>query len=274
MRKFKLINASNEEFDLMRKDAFFHAPDGLGIAYITNVMQADRYFIETNRSVSQATPNGEMVFLGYEQYDEFMDFVGDNPLTLGYCPLDTWRYMDVRLGSIGKSEIDATTKRLICPIDFVCLSPWYESMEIFYTNTQQGEGKKYSYTYSYTYSDITRGSIALTNDGSGPAACRINILGPCTNPAWSLTQGGSVVATGRIEATIPNGSKLVVDSSPLDPEIAEYTISNAYEQNLYDASDFDTQRFIFIPQGNSTMQFSHEGADDISAFIEVRIPVV
>lgn len=275
MRKFKIKNSLGAEFDLMRKDAFFHSPDGLGISYTTGTMNAgEGVFIETSRIEDQHFPTGEMVFQGYEQYNEFARFMESDGLVLCYSPMGSWQYMDIKLGSLGKSEIDASTRRLICPINFIGLTGWYAANVIYHTSSEQDGGKIYPYTYPYTYVDESSGTITILNTGSRNATCRINILGGVINPAWSLIKSGTVVATGKVDVTIDNGNKLVVDSNANQGEIAEYTVSNQYIQNLYQDSDFSTQRFIYAPPGESTLQFTHEGSAAIDAFVEVRIPVV
>ena len=66
MRKFKLINAEGQEFDLMRKDAFFFSPSGLGYEMQFDTTPAGYDFIELDSEMLQKTVSGSVVFAGYE----------------------------------------------------------------------------------------------------------------------------------------------------------------------------------------------------------------
>lgn len=124
MRQFRLINGNGETFDLMRKDAFFHAPGGLGFDRDIESMMAGYEFVELRDDLAQKVITGEMVFLGYEQYKEFVSFIGSRPLRLEYKPLNQWHRIRVKVQRLGKTEI-SRVGRLICAIDFLAFSTWY-----------------------------------------------------------------------------------------------------------------------------------------------------
>lgn len=124
MRQFRLINGNGETFDLMRKDAFFHAPGGLGFDRDVESMMAGYEFVELRDDLAQKVISGEMVFLGYEQYKEFVSFIGSRPLRLEYKPLNQWHRIRVKVQRLGKTEI-SRVGRLICAIDFLAFSTWY-----------------------------------------------------------------------------------------------------------------------------------------------------
>ena len=71
MRKFWVRNARGQVFDMNREDAFFSKPKGLGIARKAAYTQIGYSFMEKENVLSQKKPYGNMVFDGYEQYDEF-----------------------------------------------------------------------------------------------------------------------------------------------------------------------------------------------------------
>ncbi len=270
MRQFRLKNQMGETFDLMRKDAFFHSPSGLGYKLDIDVETAGYFFLQMYEEMQQKTISGEMVFKGYSVYQEFVSFCAKAPLVLCYCPLNTWYYVDCKLAQIDKTEISQTTKRLLCNVDFECFSTWYESLEVHATSIDPNVGKIYNYTYDYTYADTRAGSIEVSNNGSLPSPCKLHIKGPCVNPSWALVQSGKILARGGVTASIAQGSKLVVDSDPSSLEIAEYTNNNRFVQNLYQKSDFSTARFLEIPVGSSKITFSHQGAGLLDAYVEVQ----
>lgn len=269
MRKFKLINARGIEFDLMRKDAFFHLPDGLGYTIYNQYAVAGTEFALVDSQETQTVIAGEMVFAGYAQYTEFAKFISDT-MTLGYMTDSaTWNFKDVRLQSIGKTELN-NAGYLICPVNFEPYGQWYKVATFEQTARDDISGKVYDYTYPYTYSDEDQAVCEVTNNGHLYAPCRLHIFGPCSGPVWSLTNNGQVTARGHVNIELQSGNKLVVDSNPLAMEIGEYTLSNEFVRNAYQLSDFSTARFLYLPPGQSTIQFRGSGAEIITAFVEVR----
>lgn len=269
MRKFKLINSDGSEFDLMRRDAFFSDPSGLGMDRSFEQIAAGYDFIETDSELEQKTISGEMVFAGYAQYTEFIAFCAKSPLTFCYMPANEWFYVSCKIEKIEKGEIDQS-RVLLCGIDFLCFSTWYSSETVAKTADDPNIGKIYSYAYPFTYTDTTAGSILINNDGGIDSPCRIHIMGACKNPSWSLIVGGKIVASGKLTIEIADGNKIVIDSSPASAEIAEYTTKNVYVKNLYQYSDFSTARFILIPPGASKLAIQHDGAGELNAFVEVK----
>lgn len=252
MRKFFLTNAAGERWNLMRFDAFFHAPDGLGFSQTISSARVGTDYIETDAYLDQHVISGEMVFLNYEIYQQFADFALQAPLVLTYMPDATEYYIRCKVQNIGKTEI-GSANRLICPISFLCSGTWYERMEV----VVQSEGiaddaKEYTYSYNYTYSDLATAG-ALIQNGAVESPLILHVFGNVTNPTWSLTHDGETVATGAVTAEIPAGHKLVVDARPASMEIAEYTNGGVYVRDLYPMSDFSTARFLYAPAGESTV---------------------
>lgn len=268
MRLFKLINSTGAEFDLMRTDAFFHDPDGLGVSNDLSVSRVgDSYFV-TDSKDAQPKPSGEMVFSGYAQYDEFLAFCRVGGLVLGYKPLDTWLYLDCWV-DISKGEISMDNNRLVCGISITGVSNWYAKVVEYKTNLDTGAGKVYPYAYPYTYSSSETGTVAVTGL-TMPSCCKIHIFGPAVNPAWSLYQNGTLVSKGRCIITLETGYKLVIDSDPVSMELAEYTIDNRFVSDEYQHSDFTTERFITLPAGDSELRFTQDDLTVLNAYVEVK----
>lgn len=179
VRQFKLHNGLGQTFDMMRKDAFFHAPDGLGWGLSPTIAPVGETYIVTDVQPEQPAPSGEMVFAGYEQYKEFLEFVQAGGLVLGYRPLSVWYYLDVTI-SVHKSEIAYASKRLICPVDFSGTSQWYEQLAA-YQAQESGEGKIYSYRYPYRYANGADETIDVQN-GRLESYPKITIFGPGGKP--------------------------------------------------------------------------------------------
>lgn len=270
MRKFKLINARNEEWDLSVKSSWLQDPSGLGLSRDIPGISAGYDWIETDNQLEQQTVSGDLVIKGYALYVDFVRFCSHTPLTLGYKPLDKWYYRTCQLERIQKSEINFGSRWLICPIDFLCTSTWYDRVTAAKTALDPTHGKTYPYSYPYIYAETSAGSAEINNTAMVISPGKLHILGPVANPSWMLLRETEITATGKVTATIPAGHKLVVDASPATMEIAEYTINNEYVQSLYGQSDFATTRFLYFPPGRSKITFTHEGTGPIDAWIEVR----
>lgn len=268
VRQFSLINKIGESLNLMGRDTFFQNPDGLGVSLNIEAADMGGFFAVSRETITQQNITGEIVFKTYALYHDFVTrFAQNKEMTFVYTAAVTG-YRDVILQSIGKAEKEAG--RLICPVDFMPLSPWYRKSEYEFAEASTDAGKIYPYTYSYTYADNEVGDITIDNStGAADSPCRLTICGEAINPSWSLIVSGEVVQSGEISATIAAGQKLVVDSNPLKMEISLYSISGEYIANLYQNSNFGTQRFIYLPSTQAIMRISHNGTTQIAASVEV-----
>lgn len=258
MRKFFLQNAAGETWNLMRFDAFFHAPDGLGFSQTITSARVGMDYLETDAFLDQHTISGEMVFLDYDKYQAFAAFAMLAPLVLTYQPESTPYFIRCKVQSIGKTEIGAAN-RLTCPISFLCSGTWYEKTQSIAQSGGSGDdAKKYPYSYDYTYSDLGAAG-ALIQNGAVESPLVLHIFGAVTDPSWSLIQNGAVIATGAVTAEIEAGHKLVIDARPASMEIAEYTNNGAFVRDLYALSDFSTGRFLYAPAGESTVFVTSSG---------------
>lgn len=268
MREFKLINANGQEFDLMRKDAFFYNISGLGFGIEAEYSRIGNKYFAADKREKQPAPGGTVSFAGYTQHNEFRSFCRSGGLVLCFKPLDTWYYIDVNI-DIEHSDISEKTKRLECEIRFTATSHWYEKVTASKSQDDTSQGKVYPYTYPYTYS-IGRPGIIDVEGGNLPSSCKIHIFGPCTNPAFVITKAGERVADGRVFCELQAGRKLVIDSDPVNMEIAEYTVNNEYVADRYADSDFETDRIVEIPAGNCRFTFTQSGSGSVVAFVEVK----
>lgn len=268
MRQFWIKNSKGQTFDMNREDAFFSDPKGLGISRKTTYEQVGYSWLEKENILSQKKPYGNMIFDGYEQYDEFINIVQYTPLILMYQPLDTMYYMDVNTFTIDKSEISNEDTFLTCKVTFEGSSPWYKKRTIS-RNVIDSAGKNYSYAYPYTYSDLQSGKAELKNESGIEAYCRLKLYGPLTNPSWKLSQNNVLISEGKVIATIGSGSCLIVDSDPTKMEISEYDLLETFVSSLYEKSDFSTNRFIYVPVGKSTLKITHEGPGEVRYAAEV-----
>lgn len=270
MRQFWVKNAKGQIFDMNREDAFFSSPKGLGISRKTTYEQVGFIWKEKENILSQKKPYGNMVFDGYEQYDEFLKIIQYTPLVLMYQPLDTTYFMDVNTFTIEKSDISHKDAFLTCKVVFEGTTPWYESKKIS-KKEMDTVGKKYSYSYPYVYVDSQSGEVELINNSGIEAYCRLKLYGPLKNPSWKLTQGDTTVVEGKVLSEIGAESCMIVNSDPQKLEIAEYDLFERRIKDIYERSDFSTGRFIYLPCGTSKLKVSHEGYGEINFLIEVMV---
>lgn len=269
VRQFKMINGDGTEYDLTRVGALLWNPAGLGWGLTPTVNPVGTTYIVTETALEQPKPSGSVVFHTYEEYQEFLSFVQIGGLVLCYNPAGTWYYLDCTV-KLDKTEIKPENNRLICGITFYGTSQWYEktiSMALSYVLPENA--KAYSYRYSYAYSGGVTGSVRIQN-GSLTSYFRLTIMGPVENPVYVLYQGGAQIARGKINATLVQGRKLVIDTNPATMEIAEYNLNNQFVADRYAQSDFTTERLFALPPGVSQLQVNDDNGPVTSAFVEVR----
>lgn len=267
MRKFRLINALGQSFDLMRKDAYFHEPQGLGFQQSLTYLRVGNHYELVESHDNQKAPSGQMVFRGYAQYKEFAQFISFKPLILVYNPQGVEYMLDCDVASLQKSEI-ARNGYLTCPISFLARGKWYFNRQALQTISSGLGTKTYRYTYPYVYSNSADGVIETINEGFDKAPCRLHIMGAIENPSWTLSTNNQTIAEGSCEATIPDGDKLVIDSRDGHLEVAEYTTNNEFVRNLYSACDYSKETFLYLPVGG--FKILVQGiAEGINAYLEI-----
>lgn len=270
MRKFKLQNALGESFDLMRRDAYFQSPEGLGVEYSNRYARVGTNFIPTQNEIAQGSISGEMWFKGYAQYTEFRKHIAKQPLKLLYTINDTTYTIDCRIGSLEKAEISNRTGLLQCAIDFDCTSLWYIRRKPEWTAAVDVVGGKvYSYQYDYTYREALANQIRETNYSDMESPAIITIYGPVVDPEWRILVNGKAVSSGALTATISSGHKLVINSVDDQLEIAEYDADGTYLRDLYQTVDFDKTNFMYLPSGNCVMTFQSGDGSNVSASLEL-----
>lgn len=267
-RQFNLTNANHETVNLNFVGHAMYEPDGLGWAEETSVVRLGETFLVTENEVARPAVSGEIVFHGYQEYDDFLRFAQAGGLVLGYMPLSTWRYLDCTI-QLSKTEIKPFSKLLICPVVFNGTSQWYEAAKYYQASGDvPNNAKIYPYTYDYVYAGV-KGGVDISN-GALSSYFIARIDGALVNPSWKLYVGGELIKSGRIEATIPSGDYVLVNTDPTEVEIAEYTSGDVFVRDLYKYSDWTTERIFTIPAGESVMVFTEEGGTTPIASIEVH----
>lgn len=272
MRLFKLINSLGEELSLNRNDLFFHAPDGLGRSRDQNYKQTGDFLIRTENTFSPQNITGTLFLWDYAQFSEFAAFVEREPLIFCYSPTGTvWYYKDCVCIKLGKTEKEPNTNHLMCDVDFLPLSLWYDNTRVYKTEQIEPSANLFvfPFTFPFTFFDSGNGDVNIKNARPREAPCKITFYGPLVNPEWTLTSGGMTIMSGAIEATLLAGERLVIDANPQTMEVTLYDTDDTptdYSQYL----DFSLENFVYAPHGDSVLSVTHEGIGEINVMVEVK----
>lgn len=266
MREFYLINSKGKQWDLNVSDSFFHSIKGLGQEHKVSYLQYENEFIKEKDLLAQKTITGKIKFSSYEKFTEFSLFVQFKPLTMIYESNGRY-FINVSLDKLTKQE---KTIGIVSDVAFKSTGTYFKS--IMQENTKSGyEGKVYPVIYPYRYVDNAKGVITIVSDTILESPTKLNIYGPVKNPSYTHYVNNEIATTGKINATVALGNKIVVDTTKIPYEIAEYTIDNEYVQSLYDMSDFSTDRFVLLKNGLNKISFVHETSEAISVSVEAQL---
>lgn len=268
IREFRLKNAIGNEWDLNDRSSFLQDPDGLGFEYDVEYQQIGNIFIKLTDNMKQKEASGQIVFKTYNRYHYFCLFIQHKPIVLQYTTQAGTFNMDVSIDRLDKSELD--TGGLYCDVRIIGLSTFYKVIRAENDGSIVA-GKIYPYSYNYRYSDYSQGAVQFESDSVLDSGVKITILGPCTNPSWTHYINGKISSSGKVNCKIKDGNRLVVDNTKIPYEIAEYDSTGTYVQNLYQESDFSTERFINLGFGSNKIAFSHEGENSIALIAEGKL---
>ena len=179
--------------------------------------------------------------------------------------------MDVRVQQLQKTQLELG-QELRSDIRFGALSPFYRIL----TDSAVGSddsGKKYSYTYSYNYRNSIEDELEIIVTGALDSPVRLIVQGnsyDIVNPTWYHYQDGQLISSGRVVATLTNGKQLYVDDWSIPYKIWETDENGNMLRDLYGASDFTTQRFMFAKPGTNRFLVAHEGLQHLTLTVSIK----
>ena len=269
MRQIRLKNAKGQLFDLTAPGiAFLHDISGFGFSVDAEYENIGSQYIPIERELEQMKPSGVIEFAGYEIYREFILFIQKRPLVLEYEIAAITYYLDVAIKKIDKGELN-NLARLECPIIFESLGRMYKKV-IRKINTQMTAGKAYLYEYPYTYSSETSGCVIIESDSTLDSPATLTFIGPCINPTWTHYVDGERCCNGRVNCEIPQGHRLIVSTYGLYKIVEEDSFGQEIEDRYKD-SDFSTERFVTLSQGENKISFVHDGTNALDVIVEGMI---
>lgn len=223
MRKFKLINEYGVEYNLQGNIPFFYDPSGLGYSFSVTYEETTGHFIETYREVDQVEKIGTFIFSPPNAYGIYMDFVNfittSGNLTLGYCPQDTWYYVDVDIISLEKTEL-STGGVLKVPVIMAPTSPFYApyNINLSIDKSLLESTKQYDYTYPYRYANSSRsGVLNFSVAAQIPCDFTISIPTPISAPIITAIRMDTGDTFGEIDLsalTLNVGETLLYSTVP------------------------------------------------------------
>lgn len=268
MRQFVLINSKGEKYSLNENKAFMAEPSGLGYEFKVEYENYSDYFVEKGRELKQPKVKGKIYFNSYEEYYKFISFIQNRPLELEYTSYKTF-YMICNVDKLGKEERGAFGK-LQCPIEIVGKTSFYEKV-IKRNDSAINIGKTYSYIYPYTYVGTDTGTVEFDVVSNMESGIKMTMMGPLINPSWSYFVNGEKILSGKINANISTGNRLIIDTTESPYLIHEVDGMNQLIKDRYKNSDFTTKRYIRLKKGKNVISCTHEGTNTISVIMEAHI---
>lgn len=265
MRGFKLKNAAGYEYDLTDKEHFLYDPSDLGFSYDTDYQQVGAQFVQISETLKQPKPAGTMKFNDYAAYNDFIKFIQKRPLILIYKPEQEEFRLNCIVESLEKTEKEAGGW-LHCKIKFEGIGTWYKYSE--YRGNVTDNRKDYDYEYPYKYTDATIISNVIKAESNIKSPIIITFIGPCKNPSWNHYVNGKKAASGKVFVELAAEERMRVSSAVPYSIIKTDNRGNELE-DLYGASDFSTQRFLWLENGENMIVVAHEGVNTLNAIVEV-----
>lgn len=271
-RRFKLINANGQEYDLnnVREKGFLHSVKNLGYEDDVDYQRIGDMFRRLRDQKAQMTITGTVRFSydkGQHKFQDFVNFCQIKPLKLVYLPWDTdFEYL--RDGTVTKVDYQESNT-LSANIEFTCSTLPYRLFDVTVVpdDGQQEGGKIYDYEYNYKYRETIANNAELYIDTAITSPCKITMAGELINPTWRHYVNGKLVSTGRLNYTIPEGYKLVINTMTVPYMIQEVDANNNVVADLYEQSDFSTERFSFLQYGKNRISIS----DDSNNKVELQV---
>lgn len=300
MRKFSLIDKDGTSYDVTVKDkAFLYGITGLGFEDETGFVRVKERFALASKKLTQTKIVGTVKFWqkGAEtQYFDFAQFCQNGPLKLKFAPKSGRKskssfehgYVENRTlflpyeytssdvfyrdGYVTKIErSDGVGNCLEANIEFTAETPWYKSVTEYNYGGQSTGGKRYDYTYSYRYANSTNNEVTIESDSWQESPAKVIIIGPVTNPVWRHYLNDVLIASGQINGSVISGHRLVIDTTTIPYSILEYNSKGEVVADLYQSSDFSTERFIRLGHGKNRIVASATDVNKIGIGVEAQL---
>lgn len=300
MRTFLLIDKNGTTYDItVKQSAFFYGVTGLGYEKETEFQRIkERYALLRKDFIQQKIvgtvrfwqPNAET------DYFNFAQFCQNSPLKMIYNPQSgsiissgvetayvegTTLYLPskylsydnyYRDGYITKIEkSDGVGDSLTVTIEFTATTPWYKQISQYNLGGDSQGSKKYDYKYPYNYGGGVTNTVTVDSDSRQLSPVKVVIIGKATNPSWSHYVNGVLVSSGKVNGIVLPGHRLVIDTTSIPYSIKEFDMYGNYVADMYQQSDFETERFVRLQYGTNMISVSSEEENEIGIGVEAQI---
>lgn len=300
MRTFSLVDNDGNLYDLTVKDkSFLYGVTGLGYSKESQFQRIKERFKFLKMESEQQKIKGTVRFWqpnAEAEYFAFAQLCQNSPLKLRYAPKSgsitqstykkgyvdgstlvlPYKYMKMQnyyrdgyVTAIEKS--DGVGNCLEVVIEFTCETPWYKNVADYNYGGSSQTGKEYSYTYPYGYTGSVSNEVTIDSDSREQSPCKIVIMGYATDPIWRHYLNDVLVATGKLNGSILTDHKLVIDTTTIPYSIKEFDSQGNEVADLYQSSDFTTERFIRLGYGKNRITVSAADTTDIGIGVEAQI---
>lgn len=272
MRTFKLIDNDGNQYDITSKNSlFFYGIDGLGYAHDAKFQRIeDRYAVLSN-VIKQSKIKGTIRFWqpGAEQaYFNFAQFCQNSPIKMVYNPGHGQYSRDGLITSITRS--DGKGNSLEVEIEFDAQTPWYKLVSQ-YNDGQISGGKVYDYQYDYQYSSAMVNTVSIDSDSYQSSPVRLIIYGPAVNPTWRFYLNNILQTSGKINGSVLPNHKLIIDTTTIPYSIKQFDMLGNEVSDMYQQSDFSTDRFVRFGKGRNTIAVSADNTNVLNVGVEAQI---
>lgn len=196
-RKFKLVNANNNEFTLTEQNfkVFANDPNGLGFSKSISTLRLGDEELLLYSLVNLDNINFELLFYDdklsdkYQKYVEFMQFISFKPLYLYYQRPNgfEWYRRKIEIVSLSKSEVSFEDSMLHCNLVMKTLGFWEDDIaEEIVLEKQEQQGKIYPITYPFTYGGNSFSGVDLISKGLLDTPLEIQINGTSEDAEWII----------------------------------------------------------------------------------------
>ena len=272
MRQFTLINANGETYNITEvKKSFFHSVKGLGFGEENTYQRVGNRFVMLSNRKKQGEITGQLRFWNpnaQAEYENFVKFTQILPIQIAYTPINKTYYARGTITEVSYEEKEALT----VSVKFKQTTPFFEKVNVVtYPTDENHVGKIYNYEYPYVYSSSVSNTVVINMDTSEESPCRLSIYGAVQNPTWKHYVNNVLVATGGITGNIPSGNRLVIDTTGDTFSMLQLDPLNNIVADMYQASDFGTERAIYLQRGQNRITIEDDGSNKVTVVAEAEI---
>lgn len=272
MRTFRLYDFAGNRYNLTSKDRlFFYGVDGLGFNQEAKFQRIEDRFALLESYIRQGKVTGTIKFWQPDaelQYFNFSQFCQNQPIMMDYNNnYGTYSRRGI-ITEIKRSDGNGTPLEI--EIEFSATTPWFKTISK-YNEGQIIGGKVYDYTYDYTYSESVINTVSIDSDSYQSSPVRLVIFGEAVNPSWRHYINNILVSSGQINGTVLANNRLIIDTTTIPYSIKQFDALGNLISDMYQQSDFSTNRFVRFGHGTNTVTFSADNTNVLNVGVEAEI---